>query len=110
LVQQQWTGNLRQLENAIIHGVVSARGQPIMAEHLPHMTFSRDAPNDRPLESRNFEVDSSEALFPLPSLLARVERMAIRRALELSSGNQSRAAKILGINRTTLVEKIRKFK
>jgi len=45
----------------------------------------------------------------LPALMDEIERIAVVTALQQSCGNTARAAKILGINRTTLVEKRRRF-
>lgn len=46
----------------------------------------------------------------LPSLLEKIEVRYIKRALKASSGNQAGAARILGLKRTTLVEKLRKYR
>jgi transcriptional regulator with PAS, ATPase and Fis domain len=46
----------------------------------------------------------------LYQVLANLEDRLIREALERSGGNKNQAAKILGLNRTTLVEKLRKKK
>jgi len=47
--------------------------------------------------------------FSLPELVETIERQFYKRALSLSGGNQSRAAKMLGVPRSSLQEKIRKY-
>ena len=85
-----WPGNVRELENAVERAVVLQHGEAIAADDLP-------LPTDKPKEST-----------PLQSL-SDVERHHIERVLCSTSGNVSRAARILGIDRVTLYSKIRKY-
>ena len=107
LERHSWPGNVRELENlverlAVLKGegeidvvdlpgpIRNARGAPAGAERA-------DIPTALPPEG----VD-------LYKVLADIEDRLIREALERSGGNKNQAAKILGLNRTTLVEKLRK--
>jgi DNA-binding protein Fis len=55
------------------------------------------------------QLDESDAEVPLYKILVDVEIYCITRALNLAKGNRAGAARILGLNRTTLVEKLKKW-
>lgn len=87
-----WPGNVRELENLIQRLVVIVDHDPIQVNDLPpSMRFSL------PVDSR---VDRS---------LADVEREHIRNVLTMTNNNKTRAAEILGINRKTLREKLKRM-
>jgi DNA-binding NtrC family response regulator len=90
LTEYAWPGNIRELRSVINKGVIFARTETI-------------TPNDLPSElRRNVPVASQKTLEDL-------EKDYILTVLERTGGNQSEAAKILGINRKTLYKKIHKF-
>src|SRR5687767_13324382 len=60
LLDYDWPGNVRELENAIERAVVLARGNPIMAEHLP-FTRKREAKDRKALAERRSRLDQDEA-------------------------------------------------
>jgi DNA-binding NtrC family response regulator len=103
-----WPGNVRELENVIERAVIVARGNSIQKEDLREEVL-----NPRPLISSSggahrmaLEIDLSRSI----SFYDEVNRFQIeliRRALELTGGNQSRAARLLGMNTTTLNSKIK---
>lgn len=99
LLGHDFPGNVRELESLVAHSVIMADGPLITAADLPdsvrHAHFSRPA--------LPYEPDNE-----IP-LLATVEEETIRRALTLLEGNQSLAAKRLGISRSTLWRKIREY-
>jgi len=92
LASYSWPGNVRELRNAIEHAVVLADGR-IEVEHLPRTV--RDG--------AVAAIDSA-----LDSRLADVEKRSITDALAQSGGNQSRAAKRLGISRSALIHRMKK--
>ena len=51
----------------------------------------------------------TESDFSLTSYMGDIERALVQKALERSGGNRSKAAELLGINRTTLIEKLKRF-
>ncbi len=125
LRRHAWPGNVRELEHAVERAVILSEGEWVEAAALPERVQRGDAPRephtDRPLrlhtggaESRAVEM-LSDARPTAPhrdeeTLAAQVrgsERAALVAALEAAGWNRSRAARALGINRTTLYRKMR---
>ena len=104
LMSYQWPGNVRQLENAIERAVAFSAGrlqigvQDLPSELLEGTTWPIASPVSLPDEG----VD-------LGSLVADIEREFIQRSLERSGGNKGRAARLLNLKRTTLVEKLKRL-
>jgi DNA-binding NtrC family response regulator len=100
-----WPGNVRQLENAVERAVAFGVGRSqIDAEDLP-AELQRSVP-----PAIATSVDLPEDGLNLEELVARIERELIDRALERTSGNKGRAAMLLHLKRTTLVEKLKRLK
>jgi two-component system response regulator HydG len=89
LMDCPWPGNVRQLENAVEHAVLLRRCGYIQKRDLPEWLT---APLSEPNANSRF--------------LETVERDHILQVLEECRGNRSRAARILGINRRTLLRKL----
>ncbi len=102
-----WPGNVRQLEN-VVERVVLLKGSGIVTPtDLPRRIRQQaghglDSPLGRPA--------LPEEGLDLRDAVERFENALILQALERSGWNKSRAAEILGMNRTTLVEKLKKRK
>jgi PAS domain S-box-containing protein len=93
LMEHDFPGNVRELENAIEHAFVLCRGRLIDVGHLPsHL--------------RGDEADA-HALPPSGRSLAALETMHIRDALRRHQGNRAAAARELGIASSTLFRKIK---
>ncbi|WP_394169512.1 sigma-54 dependent transcriptional regulator [Saccharospirillum alexandrii] len=123
LVRHDWPGNVREMANlverlAIMHpyGVVGVQELPLKYRHVDD-----DDESVLPLpalpESESFSMTHSEqaALLPVNGLdlkeyLTELERNLIQQALDDAQGVVARAAEKLHIRRTTLVEKMRKYK
>ena len=90
LMDYNWPGNVRELENVIERALVIGRGKEIVTEDLP---FSR-------------KELGTEAL---PNSLKLMEKMHIKRILEETDWNISKAARVLEIDRQTLYNKIEKY-
>jgi transcriptional regulator with PAS, ATPase and Fis domain len=100
LVNYDWCGNVRELENTIEHAVLHSRGQVITEDDLPPRL--RIAKEDAAsLGSRIFE-----GLPPLEEM----ERRYLLHVLEAVGGNRTRAAEILRIDRRTLYRMAERFK
>ena len=101
LVAYDWPGNIRQLENWIERMAVLQREGEIDIDQLPHeiasaVTTSAIAPRVGP-DGLSFN-----------NVVDQVETDLILQALEQTHWNKNRAAHLLGLNRTTLLEKIKK--
>jgi transcriptional regulator with PAS, ATPase and Fis domain len=99
LLRHPWPGNVRELKNAMEHAVVLADRGRIGAEHLPESVRRREAP----LPS------SPAAAGTVKDKLADLERRSIEEALAAENGNQTRAARRLGMSRRALIYKIEKY-
>ncbi|MBI2188613.1 MAG: sigma-54-dependent Fis family transcriptional regulator [Acidobacteria bacterium] len=104
LMAFDWPGNVRQLENAMERAVAlcAGRSEIDVADLPPELQHAPDA-------SRPPYVEFPEEGLDLPRYLAVIERDLIQRALDRTRGNRNRAADLLRIKRTTLVEKLRRI-
>lgn len=104
-----WPGNVRELENVIERGVIIARGSEIQREDLREEQLNpQRATAQIGGQKIATQIDLSRGI----SFYDEVNRFQIeliRRALEITGGHQSRAAKLLGMNTTTLNSKIRYY-
>ena len=106
----RWPGNVRELENTIERAVIVARKDRIevadLREEIVNPQKAVSAGAESPLGSH---VDFTRGI----SFYDEVNRFQIemiKRALEVTGGHQSRAAKLLGMNTTTLNSKIKFFR
>ncbi|HKP87664.1 MAG TPA: sigma-54 dependent transcriptional regulator [Blastocatellia bacterium] len=104
-----WPGNVRELENVIERAVIIARGNQIQREDLREEQLNpQRAASQVGGQKIATQIDLSRGI----SFYDEVNRFQIeliRRALEITGGHQSRAAKLLGMNTTTLNSKIRYY-
>jgi two-component system response regulator PilR (NtrC family) len=104
LMAFHWPGNVRQLENAVERAVTLGAGRTeIDARDLPPEVQAIPEPVPAPF------VDFPDAGLDLPAYLSTIERDLIRRSLDRTGGNRNRAAELLRIKRTTLVEKLKRL-
>ncbi len=106
LLHFEWPGNIRQLENAIERACITARDGVIRVVDLPGDLAGRSK------EGKSlFQVDLSR---PLPEQLgeitARFEERYLRRALKKTRGHVGRTAKITGLSRRSITDKIAQYK
>jgi len=126
IMAYDWPGNVRELENAIHRAIILTSGPSITPDDLPPelqalqpvrrlpvedlpLVEAPDAPAPGPKGFPNppgpkAEVEEAEVI-PLEVL----EEQALRRALEINQGNVAKAARQLGIGRTTFYRKAQKF-
>ncbi len=108
LCDHPWPGNVRELENALERAVLVARGAQLEPADLwPEGTSHPSARAGTSAQA--FEGWEQGPPAELKRALEGPERWLVRRALERHGGNRSAAARALGINRTTLFNKMRKF-
>jgi len=99
-----WPGNVRQLENTVERAVAFSSGRAqIDVTDLP---VEIQQAEETPLSSA---VTLPEDGIDLDRFIADVERDLIQRSLERTGGNKGAAAKLLGLKRTTLVEKLKRL-
>ncbi len=95
LLRYEWPGNVRELENAMERAVALARGTRVELEDLPE-----EVRHALPLP-----VVSREAILPLSD----IEKSYILAVMDLNRGNQTQAAKQLGIGAATLYRKLKRY-
>jgi DNA-binding NtrC family response regulator len=96
-----WPGNVRELVNVIERAVVLCRENHIAASDLPEKLFANHE------HRANIEAHLGGA--SLKSALTEPERHLIIQALEASGWNRQKTARTLGINRTTLYKKMKRY-
>ena len=90
-------GNVRELRNAIQRALVMNDGDEIKVEDLPsHIRTRQGETSDKQLDFHNMTLEE-------------IERSAILQALEKTNGNQTQAAKRLGIPRHVLIYRLKKY-
>jgi len=105
LMQYQWPGNIRELENLVERVVILKQAGTVTLADLPDKIVQ--APSAR--HSRDLEMlDFTNGGVNLMQELERYENRLIMEALRRSNGVTSRAAQLLNLNRTTLVEKMKR--
>jgi DNA-binding NtrC family response regulator len=104
LMAYSWPGNVRQLENAIERAVAMSAGRSQI--DVPDLPVEIQQAPEAALPST---VSLPEDGLDLEAFISHVERELIERSLERTGGNKGRAAKLLKLKRTTLVEKLKRF-
>jgi two-component system response regulator AtoC len=113
-----WPGNVRQLENVIERAVIIVEGATIGVEELPEdVKIAAEIEPEAPVgNERNGDSLSGASLPELASVIQaeraereRREREQLVRALAAAGGNKAVAARALGLARSTLVSKLKKF-
>lgn len=100
LSEYAWPGNIRELRNALWRASILSDGQPIEREHLG---LFGDGSTTNAFAATIPVTDSQ------PLTLEASERAAIAAALRSADGNRTRAAQALGIARSTLLEKLKRY-
>jgi two-component system, NtrC family, nitrogen regulation response regulator GlnG len=113
LVRHPWPGNVRELENCLLRAAVLAPGRTLTAvdlslsEATPPPPLSGSLAETLQLAVAALVDDPNRPATDLhAAVIAAVERPLIQKVLEITGGNQLRAADLLGINRNTLRKKI----
>jgi two-component system, NtrC family, response regulator HydG len=100
MVSSPWPGNIRELRNTVEYAFVLARGKSIGPEHLP----------DKITRCKLMDTDPAKyAEFNNTVKLGFTEKEKLIDALQQADGNQTRAAKNLGVSRVTVWKRIKKY-
>jgi len=99
----RWPGNVRELRNVIERAMIVTEAPEILLEHLP--------PGIAELGGiAGVTTEQARHMSPLRDVVLDAERNSICEVLKYTGGNKVRAAKILGIHRTILYQKIKRYK
>ncbi len=117
LLAYAWPGNVRELRNVTERGMILCQGDTIPVACLPAElqqlagTLPTSPPIPIPQASEIASAGKPEVDQPLGALgtLEELEQRYIREVLATVSGNRSQAARVLGISRSTLQDKIRRY-
>ena len=106
-----WPGNIRELRNVMERALLLADGQEITVEHLPveKMRLARLGPTETPVSGLTGAAPAADATPAALAPEAADERRRILQVLADVGGNQTRAAKALGISRGTLIERLKRY-
>lgn len=101
-----WPGNVRELENLVERLSIMVDSDAVYPDDLPeHLTGSNGS---GPLSTQIYCTEIPDAGLDFNRLVDDFENSLILKALERTKGNKKAAARLLNLNRTTLVEKIKK--
>tara|TARA_B100000780_G_C21110139_1_gene448547 strand:+ start:1016 stop:2389 length:1374 start_codon:yes stop_codon:yes gene_type:complete len=100
LNQYSWPGNLRELRNVMKRAVLLAGSGKIKEDHIPY-----ELKSESPIASNDINIQTLD----LKTVVANAEVNAIERALSECSYNKSKAARLLGVDRKTLYNKLEQY-
>ena len=116
MMNYSWPGNIRELENIMERMTILCDNEKIMPEDLPDKILSEGGlePPEKPAMPMGFSWprlrDMDERKMNLKEFLDKIEENLLVEALESADGVKNQASEILGIKRTTLIEKLKKKK
>ena len=112
-----WPGNVRELSNTLQKALIFNRGAPLTPEDIDQVIIKKQPAKGEDENSRDeilkewihreLTLHSRENMFD--ACMDRFASLIISQALNLTGGNRSRAAKLLGLSRPTLHSKIEKY-
>jgi nitrogen regulation protein NR(I) len=118
LQNHPWPGNVRELANAMQKALIFSRGYPIHPEDVSR-AIGGESPAREAADQRAEEIlrqwvrqtlTAGEGKEVFETCMDRFASLLISEALDLTGGNRSQAAKLLGISRPTLLSKIDKYR
>jgi len=113
LISYDWPGNVRELENAIERAVIIAAGRQIELDDLPAAIGNVAAEGQAVLRAERAHAASegrtAKLEIDVPSSMDEIERQAIEATLDYTSGDKTRAARLLNIGRKTIYRKLDQY-
>ncbi|MFH0789895.1 MAG: sigma-54 dependent transcriptional regulator [Pseudomonadota bacterium] len=117
LKNYHWPGNVRELANTIQKALIFSRGYPLRPEDISQViTGETTTKEEEPQVNGAIRQWARKALLnetgeeKFDALIDQVASLLISEALDITNGNRSRAAKLLGLSRPTLQSKIEKYR
>lgn len=112
LTAYDWPGNLRQLKNTVMSATLLAAGEYVTPDDLPgevtgHGAAAAAMPASAAVSSSASSAPAAPSSYALHDRATEEEQ--IRRALAAAGGNKSQAARLLGVDRKTLYNKMRLY-
>jgi len=104
-----WPGNVRQLENIVGRLIAMAPGPEIGLEAITGYSLASSVAPEGARAAPEGPPEFELGVNPLRSHLAGIERSILERALASARGNQSEAARLLGLSRSAFVDRLKKF-
>lgn len=104
LINYRWPGNVRELENLMERLIILHEEEVVTPDNLPERFLDRKSMTGVTAGRQSLSRDGVD----LNLMLDELENNMIQQALEISNGVKSKAASLLGLNRTTLIEKMKK--
>jgi DNA-binding NtrC family response regulator len=108
LENYEWPGNIRELENAVVRAVALC-DQIVRPEDLPERVRRSYRPGVSAAATGSSQLGPVNSTDDSVLSLAELERRHITRVLARTGGNKQAAARILGIDRTTLQRKLERY-
>jgi two-component system, NtrC family, response regulator AtoC len=113
LISYDWPGNVRELENAVERAVIIAAGRQIELDDLPtaigNVVSKRQAMMRVERAQAASEGRNTKLEIEVPSSMDEIERHAIEATLDYTSGDKTRAARLLNIGRKTIYRKLEQY-
>jgi len=113
LISYDWPGNVRELENAIERAVIIASGRQIEIEDLPEAVSKFSLKVEAKIRAERVQAAnegrSAKLEIDVPSAMDDIERQAIEATLDYTSGDKTRAARLLNIGRKTIYRKLEQY-
>jgi two-component system response regulator AtoC len=100
LVEYDWQGNIRELENAIERAVILSEGSLIEVSALPPDIRKLKAPGEKEMVNDEYSIKRIHLI---------MEEQLIKKALDKTKGNRTQAAKLLEISHPSLLSKMKEF-
>jgi DNA-binding NtrC family response regulator len=109
MLAYSWPGNVRELENVVERAVALVEGPVVGVDDLPPLAFTGRSQRAAEAPPVDAETDPFAAALARGLTLAELERDYIMKVLAAESGNKTRAAQRLGLDRKTLYRKLEEY-
>jgi transcriptional regulator with GAF, ATPase, and Fis domain len=113
LINYDWPGNVRELENAVERAVIIAAGRQIELDDLPSAISNIASERQAMVREERAQAASEGRItkmeIEVPSSMDEIERHVIEATLDYTSGDKTRAARLLNIGRKTIYRKLEHY-